>query len=173
MGFIEMRVYIGLGSNLDDPKRQVRYALQVLTGLPGSTLCRYSSLYRSPPMGPQDQPDYINAVAELETGLSAAELLSLLQAIENQQGRVRGAARWGPRTLDLDILIYGQAQIKAPELTVPHPGIAERPFVLYPLAEIAPDLEIPGCGALQELLDRCPPRGLERLAPEGLIERHD
>jgi 2-amino-4-hydroxy-6-hydroxymethyldihydropteridine diphosphokinase len=173
MGFIEMRVYIGLGSNLDDPKRQVRKALQVLTSLPGSTLCRYSSLYRSPPMGPQDQPDYINAVAELETGLSAAELLSLLQAIENQQGRVRGAVRWGPRTLDLDILIYGQAQIKAPELTVPHPGIAERPFVLYPLAEITPDLEIPGRGALQELLDRCPPRGLERLAPEGLIERHD
>ena len=173
MGFIEMRVYIGLGSNLDDPKRQVRKALQALTGLPGSTLCRYSSLYRSPPMGPQDQPDYINAVAELETGLSAAELLSLLQAIENQQGRVRGAARWGPRTLDLDILIYGQAQIKAPKLTVPHPGIAERPFVLYPLAEIAPDLEIPGCGALQELLDRCPPKGLKRLAPEGLIERHD
>ncbi|HZC00777.1 MAG TPA: 2-amino-4-hydroxy-6-hydroxymethyldihydropteridine diphosphokinase, partial [Gammaproteobacteria bacterium] len=100
-------------------------------------------------------------------------LLSLLQAIENQQGRVRGATRWGPRTLDLDILIYGQAQIKAPELTVPHPGIAERPFVLYPLAEIAPDLKIPGCGALQELLDRCPPKGLERLAPEGLIERHD
>ncbi len=173
MGFIEMRVYIGLGSNLDDPKRQVRKALHALTSLPGSTLCRYSSLYRSPPMGPQDQPDYINAVAELETSLSAAELLSLLQAIENQQGRVRGAVRWGPRTLDLDILIYGQAQIKAPELTVPHPGIAERPFVLYPLAEIAPDLEIPGRGALQELLDRCPPRGLERLAPEGLIERHD
>jgi 2-amino-4-hydroxy-6-hydroxymethyldihydropteridine diphosphokinase len=147
--------------------------LQVLMGLPGSTLCRYSSLYRSPPMGPQDQPDYINAVAELETGLSAAELLSLLQAIEDQQGRVRGAARWGPRTLDLDILIYGQAQIKAPKLTVPHPGIAERPFVLYPLAEIAPDLEIPGCGALQKLLDRCPPKGLERLAPEGLIEHHD
>lgn len=168
-----MRVYIGLGSNLDDPKQQVRKALHALTGLPGSILCRYSSLYRSPPMGPQDQPDYINAVAELETGLSAAELLSLLQAIENQQGRVRGATRWGPRTLDLDILIYGQAQIKAPELTVPHPGIAERPFVLYPLAEIAPDLEIPGCGALQGLLDRCPPKGLERLAPEGLIERHD
>ena len=168
-----MRVYIGLGSNLDDPKRQVWKALQALAGLPGSTLCRYSSLYRSPPMGPQDQPDYINAVAELETGLSAAELLSLLQAIENQQGRVRGAVRWGPRTLDLDILIYGQAQIKAPELTVPHPGIAERPFVLYPLAEIAPDLKIPGCGALQGLLDRCPPKGLERLAPEGLIERHD
>src|ERR671915_583470 len=110
MGFIEMRVYIGLGSNLGDPKRQGRGALQALAGLPGSTLCRYSSLYRSPPMGPQDQPDYINAVAELETGLSAAELLSLLQAIENQQGRVRGAGRWGTRAPDLDILIYGAAQ---------------------------------------------------------------
>lgn len=119
-------------------------------------------------MGPQDQPDYINAVAELETMLPALRLLALLQEIENRQGRLRGPVRWGPRTLDLDLLIYGQERIVDPTLTVPHPGIAGRAFVLYPLAEIAPGLHIPGLGPLQGFLSRCPPAGLERLDHGGL-----
>jgi 2-amino-4-hydroxy-6-hydroxymethyldihydropteridine diphosphokinase len=117
-------------------------------------------------MGPPDQPDYINAVAELETRWPAPALLALLQDIENQQGRTRGRVQWGPRTLDLDLLIYGQARIEEAHLTVPHPGIALRPFVLYPLAEIAPSLTIPGLGALEDLLRRCPPQGLKRLTQE-------
>ncbi len=161
-----IRAYIGIGSNINDPERQVKRALEALAALPRSRLRKHSDLYRSCPMGPQDQPDYINAVAELETRLPALELLDFLQDIENQQGRVRGAVRWGPRTLDLDLLIYGQARIEEAGLTVPHPGIAERAFVLYPLSEIAPDLAIPGLGALQELLRRCPPEGLERLTHE-------
>jgi 2-amino-4-hydroxy-6-hydroxymethyldihydropteridine diphosphokinase len=161
------RTYVGIGSNLDDPEQQVRRALKALATLPDTTLLRYSSLYRSLPMGPQDQPDYINAVAELETTLPALRLLGLLQAIETQQGRVRGPVKWGPRTLDLDLLVYGRAQIAKATLTVPHPGIAERVFVLYPLAEIAPGLDIPGLGPLQELLSHCPPEGLERLGHES------
>lgn len=158
--------YIGLGSNLNDPERQVRRAFKALAALPRSTLRKHSSLYHSRPMGPEDQPDYINAVAELETSWSAPALLSLLQDIENRQGRVRGPVRWGPRTLDLDLLIYGQERIEEADLTVPHPGIAHRAFVLYPLSEIAPDLTVPGLGALQDLLSRCPSAGLERLAEE-------
>lgn len=160
--------FIGLGSNLDDPLRQVRTALAELAELPSSRVSAVSSLYRSVPLQgpgvPQDQPDYINAVARLESALTAEALLDALQAIEARHGRVRGSAHWGPRTLDLDILLYGDLRIDTPRLRVPHPGLAERNFVLQPLAEIAPDLDIPGQGPLRELLARCPRTELERLA---------
>jgi len=155
--------YIGLGSNLDDPKHHIRGAMEALARLPNTTLIRPSSLYRSAPMGPQDQPEYVNAVAALQTSLSPWELMAALQAIERQHGRVRGAVKWGPRTLDLDLLLYGDMKIHETALTVPHPGLPERPFVLYPLAEIAPGLEIPGKGSLEALLQSCPLHGLARL----------
>lgn len=162
-----MTAFIGLGSNLNDPRRQVECALRELTGLPDSTLAAHSSLYRSAPMGPPGQPDYINAVARLETRLKPEALLDALQAIEARHGRVRAGERWGPRTLDMDILLYGDARIDSPRLQVPHRGIAERNFVLQPLAEIAPDLDIPGLGPLRDLLAHCPAAVLERLAERG------
>lgn len=163
-------VFVGLGSNLDDPAVQVRAALDALADLPASRLSAVSSLYRSAPMQgagvPPDQPAYINAVARLETEQSAEALLDALQAIEARQGRVRSGVRWGPRTLDLDILLYGDQRIDTPRLQVPHPGLADRNFVLHPLVEIAPDLDIPGLGPLRELLARCPQTGLERLTED-------
>ena len=157
-----MKVYIGLGSNLANPETQVLSAQQDLAKLPLTQHIAMSSLYKSPPMGPKDQPDYINAVVALETSLSPNDLLSRLQEIEQQHGRVR-QRHWGERTLDLDILLYGDEQINEPHLHVPHKGIAERPFVLYPLAEIAPNLLIPKFGHITELLASCPKDGLERL----------
>ena len=158
----EVLTYIGLGSNLDNPESQVKTAIEALAGLSQIRLQDHSSLYRSAPMGPQDQPDYVNAVAKLSTGLEPEALLDKLQGIERAQGRVR-AQRWGPRTLDLDILLYGQRVLATERLKIPHPGIAERSFVLYPLAEINGQLEIPGLGRVQSLLEQCPDAGLSRL----------
>ena len=157
-----MRAYIGLGSNLADPVDQVKTAIGNLQSLPDSQLIAWSSLYASPPMGPQDQPDYINAVAEIETALSAHKLLDALQAIEQQQGRIR-KRHWGERTLDLDVLLYGQNEIDDERLHIPHPGISLRAFVLYPLAEIAPNLMIPKAGKIEQLLQHCPRDGLRKL----------
>jgi 2-amino-4-hydroxy-6-hydroxymethyldihydropteridine diphosphokinase len=158
-----VRAYLGLGSNLDHPLRQLRQALRELDGLARVRLVRVSSLYRSTPMGPAGQPDYLNAVAALDTSLDAEALLVLLQGIEEFHHRVRGE-RWGPRTLDLDLLLYGNEGIETEHLRVPHAGLHERNFVLYPLAEIAPpDLEVPGLGSLKELLARTPDTGLLRL----------
>lgn len=141
-----MTAFIGVGSNLDDPVRQVQTALAELAQLPHSELRARSALYSTPPMGPPDQPDYINAVAELATSLPPHHLLAELQQIEDAHQRVR-RDHWGPRTLDLDLLIYGTEIIDDDRLRVPHPGLAERAFVVIPLAEIAPDLEIPGLTA--------------------------
>jgi 2-amino-4-hydroxy-6-hydroxymethyldihydropteridine diphosphokinase len=154
--------YIGLGSNLHDPVEQLGRARVELAQLPDTELRGYSSLYQSPPMGGMDQPDYINAVAGLETALNPDELLENLQAIEAAHGRVRGE-RWGARTLDLDLLLYGPTIIDMPGLKVPHPGAHERAFVLYPLYEIATDLEIPGRGRITELLKNCPSDGLRKI----------
>jgi len=159
----EVVAWIGLGSNLDDPARQVNTALAALDRLPQSRLLACSGLYRSAPMGPQDQPDYMNAVAGLETALPAGALLEALQAIEQAHARVRGE-HWGPRTLDLDILLYGDDVIDSPQLSVPHPGLAQRNFVLAPLAEIAPQLSVPGLGSVQVLRDALDNAGLERVA---------
>ncbi len=163
-GCTEAFVYIGLGSNLAAPVKQIEAARLAIAQLERVNEVAFSSLYGSPPMGPQDQPDYINAVMAIRTVLSALDLLRRLQVIENQQGRIRNE-RWGARTLDLDILLYGEQQIHSAELIVPHVGIAERAFVLYPLQEIAGDhLLIPGKGLLKDLLACCPLAGLQRLA---------
>lgn len=144
--------YVGIGSNLDDPVRQVRTACEAFEKLPDSGFVACSGLYRSAPMGPPDQPDFINAVGAFLTRLGPRELLLALRAIEDQRGRQRDHAQWGPRTLDLDLLVLGGLVVDEPDLCVPHPGIAERNFVLLPLAEIAPHLVVPGLGSVQRLL---------------------
>ena len=143
--------YIGLGSNLDNPAEQITVAMDELSVLPETSLVRCSSLYRSAPLGPQDQPDFINAVVKLQTGLTADKLLEQLQQIEKTHGRIR-TVHWGPRTLDLDLLLFGNMRIKTENLTVPHPHIAERGFVLSPLLEIDPAIDIPGRGSASDLL---------------------
>ncbi len=158
-----LRAYIGLGSNLDDPVRQVTTALQELDAVADTRCVARSGLYKSMPMGPADQPDYINAAAAVDTRLSPEQLLEALQAIEHSHGRVRDHEKWGPRTLDLDILLYENKELATEYLIIPHPGLHERNFVLYPLAELAPDIEIPGYGPLSVLLSRCGREGLERL----------
>ncbi|MCF8003984.1 MAG: 2-amino-4-hydroxy-6-hydroxymethyldihydropteridine diphosphokinase [Chromatiaceae bacterium] len=146
-------VYLGLGANLSDPRRQVEQALLQLQTLPRSEVTAVSSLYRTLPVGPADQPDFINAVVQLDTQLEPLVLLAALQQIECQHGRIRNGQRWGPRTLDLDILLIGEQVLALPQLCVPHPQMHCRAFVLGPLAEIAPPgLEIPGQGRLDDLL---------------------
>ncbi|MCB1776824.1 MAG: 2-amino-4-hydroxy-6-hydroxymethyldihydropteridine diphosphokinase [Candidatus Competibacteraceae bacterium] len=155
--------YIGIGSNLHDPASQVRRAFQALATLPASRLTARSPWYRTAPVGgPINQPDYLNAVAALETTLTPDALLAALQAVENAQGRVR-AERWGPRTLDLDLLLYGSIIRADPQLALPHPRLHQRAFVLYPLHDIAPDLTIPGQGKLTTLLGNCPFQDIVRL----------
>lgn len=140
--------YIGLGSNLEDPTLQLEKAVIGLERLPRSRLLEVSGFYRSAAMGPANQPDYLNAAAALQTELSPLSLLDQLQAIEAAQGRVRGE-RWGARTLDLDLLLYGDQTFQHPRLQVPHPGLTLRPFVLIPLAELVGEaLPIPGKGRL-------------------------
>ena len=158
-----VRAYVGLGSNLNDPRSQLRSALAALDAIPATCCVAFSSLYRSKPLGTVPQPDYLNAVAAVDTRLSAAELLKELHLIEELHGRVRGAERWVPRTLDLDLLLYGDTQVEGEVLTVPHPGLPDRNFVLYPLHEIAPQLHIPGAGSLQALLERCSSLGLQAM----------
>jgi 2-amino-4-hydroxy-6-hydroxymethyldihydropteridine diphosphokinase len=156
-------VYIGLGSNLETPVDQINLARSAINHLQNVRESAFSSLYRSAPMGPIDQPDYINAVMAIYTSLGPLDLLRKLQQIESQHGRVRKDQRWGARTLDLDILLYGNQQIDCQDLKLPHYGMAERAFVLYPLYEIAPELDIPGVGKLADLLTKVPPDGLEKL----------
>jgi len=155
-------IFIGLGSNLSDPVQQVLTAIESLKKIAETSFVRQSSLYASPPMGPQDQPDYINAVVELESDLSAYNLLDQLQAIEQKQGRIR-LRHWGERTLDLDIIVYGEQQIDDDRLHIPHKGLADRSFVLYPLIEIAPALIIPKFGNISNLVRSCPRAGLNRI----------
>lgn len=158
--------FVGIGANLGDPVDQVRSACRALgEDLPETRLLRCSRLYRNPPMGPQDQPDYVNAVVWLQCGLSAFALLQGLQAIEQRMGRVRNGDRWGPRLIDLDLLVFGDQVINEPGLHVPHPGLPERDFVLFPLCEIAPDLLIPQYGSVLAL---CAGRETSSLVPIAL-----
>lgn len=160
--------YIGLGSNLGDSRQILGQAMAEIGALDAVELIARSSLYRSRPLGPQDQPDFLNAVVGVLTTRAPADLLAALRAIEERHGRRRTGERWGPRTLDLDLLVFGRRVIDEPGLTVPHPRIAERNFVLLPLAEIAPHLEVPGLasvGSLAAALDRNDPE-IERLEPE-------
>ena len=158
------RCFVALGSNQGDPRAQVTRAFDELQALPQSSLAGRSSLYRSAPLGPQDQPAFINAVAMLDTRLEPEALLDALQAIEQRAGRVRNAERWGPRVLDLDLLLYADRRVDTPRLQVPHYHMHARSFVLYPLAELAADLILPDGTPLQQLLLGCPPTGLERLS---------
>lgn len=153
-------VYIGLGSNLENPVRQIITATQSLSQIPETALLQASSFYISPPMGPTDQPDFINRVVGLETALAAEPLLDCLQEIERKQFRIR-TRHWGPRTIDLDILLYGDQIITSNRLTVPHAGLKDRAFFLYPLAEIAPNLILPGGVYLEELKTACLPCGIQ------------
>ena len=155
-------VYIGLGSNLENPEQQVRQALIEIGDLPETRLAASSGLYRSAPVGPGPQDDYINAVALVQTHLDPQDLLAKLQALETHHGRER-TLRWGPRTLDLDILLYGEYRISSPALEVPHPRLAERNFVLFPLSEVAPSLILPDGTRLAELLANVPSRGIVRV----------
>lgn len=144
---------VALGSNLDDPRAQVRRGFEALAALPQSRLLARSRLYRTPPWGITEQPDFINAAARLETSLPPRALLDALRAIETRAGRVRGV-RNGPRILDLDLLLYGDRIVDDPDLVVPHPRLHERAFVLLPLADVAPGLDVPGYGRVRDLLAR-------------------
>ncbi|MDA3131790.1 2-amino-4-hydroxy-6-hydroxymethyldihydropteridine diphosphokinase [Atlantibacter subterraneus] len=156
------RVYLAIGSNLASPLEQVNAALAALAEIPESQLVAVSDFYRTPPLGPQDQPDYLNAAVALETALAPEALLDHTQRIELQQGRERKAHRWGPRTLDLDIMLFGEMQIDTPRLTVPHYDMKNRAFMLLPLAQIAPDLRFPDGDKLSDLLANLDPSGISR-----------
>lgn len=162
--------YIALGSNQGGPEIQLRKAVIALSMLPLTRLDKVSSVYRSAAVGPGTQPDYFNAVARLQTELSAIALLDALQEIEREQGRIR-SVRWGPRTLDLDLLLYADETTTSPRLTVPHPRMQQRHFVLYPLREISSgDLVLPDGTRLRSLLEQCPEHGLVKAQytlPEG------
>jgi 2-amino-4-hydroxy-6-hydroxymethyldihydropteridine diphosphokinase len=156
------RAFVALGSNLDDPPAQLRRAVKALGSVPLTRLLRVSSVWRSAPVGPAGQPDYLNAAVLLETALTAHELFDALQAIEDRQGRVR-AERWGPRTLDLDLLLFGNVRIDDQRLTVPHPRMRERDWVLYPLREISDTtLVMPGGADIATLLAACQDNHLVR-----------
>jgi 2-amino-4-hydroxy-6-hydroxymethyldihydropteridine diphosphokinase len=145
--------HIGLGSNLEDPASQVERTFAELAALPGTRLARRSRLYRTPPWGLPGQPDFINAVAEVDTTLAPRDLLDQLLAIELRRGRRRDGDRWGPRVIDLDVLLYGNLRLREPGIEVPHPRLHERAFVLVPLAELDRTLDVPGQGSVGALAD--------------------
>jgi 2-amino-4-hydroxy-6-hydroxymethyldihydropteridine diphosphokinase len=156
-------VFVGIGSNLDEPVKQVEEALLELDRLPHTRMVKRSSLYRTAPVGHADQPDFINAVAQLETGLSADRLLSELQEVEASHGRTRSFPN-APRTLDLDLLLFEQFELKTDRLTVPHARMHERAFVLKPLLEVFEQASIPGKGAAKDLLRECREQVVEKIA---------
>jgi 2-amino-4-hydroxy-6-hydroxymethyldihydropteridine diphosphokinase len=155
--------YVGIGSNLDDPAQQVQRALQALAGLERTRLMAQSSLYGSRPWGMPDQPDFVNAVAALLTRQTVEEFFAQLRSLEQQLGRAPPTVRWGPRRIDLDLLVFDQLQLDSPELQLPHPGVVSRNFVLYPLSEVAPDLALPGGARVSELRARVDATGIWRL----------
>jgi 2-amino-4-hydroxy-6-hydroxymethyldihydropteridine diphosphokinase len=155
--------YIGIGSNLSDPRAQVLTALERIAAIEGLRLVSRSKLYGSPPLGPTDQPDYVNAVAGVLTLLAPGALLAELHGVERAAGRPEKRERWGPRVLDLDLLVYGRERSSEAGLTLPHPGIVERSFVLYPLADVAPDLDVPGMGRVADLKRRVSARAIRVL----------
>lgn len=162
--------YLGLGSNLSDPKAQIESALNCIHRHSQISLQACSHLYCSQPMGPQDQPEYLNAVCKITSSLSPIELLDALQEIESKHGRTRSGDRWGPRTLDLDILLYNNIDINEERLTIPHIGMAEREFVLVPLFEIAPDMIMQDGLPLAAWIAKCSLSGLKRLESDMTID---
>jgi 2-amino-4-hydroxy-6-hydroxymethyldihydropteridine diphosphokinase len=159
--------YVGIGSNLEDPAGQVRRALAALAALPATRLVRASSLYRSEPLGITPQPQYVNAVAALLTQQELPVFFEGLRALERQLGRQPPRQRWGPRIIDLDLLMFSQLSHASADLTLPHPGIVQRNFVLYPLREVAPELHVPGSGRVAWLADRADRSGIWRLNDEA------
>lgn len=155
--------WIGLGSNLDSPVAQLSAAVRGLAQLPESRLIRVSGFYQTPPWGERDQPTFMNAVVELETGLSAPQMLAGLLAMERCAGRQRDGRRWGPRRIDLDLLLLGQ-EIHDGDPVVPHPRLHERAFVLVPLAELDPEIDVPGQGLVKDLLNTVSLEGIERVS---------
>jgi len=164
------KVFVGLGSNLGDSITQLQQAMTRLRHLPGCQWRQRSSFYTSAPVGNLNQPDFVNAVCELSTSLSAPALMQALLKIEADLGRVRDGTVAGPRTLDLDLLLYGQMQLSLTEVVVPHPRMPERAFVLYPLLEIAPEIEIPGRGRAADFLSGCQGQVIERLPEPVLVD---
>lgn len=160
---MSQRAFVALGSNLQDPRQQILRAMSELGTLPGTSVVAQSSLYRTAPLGYDNQPDFINAVAEIATSLAAPELMRQLLALENSHGRERPFPN-APRVLDLDLLLYEELQLNTQELTLPHPRLHQRGFVLLPLAEIAPQLLIPGIGKVADLAQQVLDQGVERLA---------
>ena len=154
--------YVGLGANIGEPRRQLQNALRELGALPKTRVTAASGFYRGAPVGYLDQPEFLNAVAELDTALAPGPLLEGLQEIENRHGRERSFAN-APRTLDLDLLLHGDSIVATPRLTLPHPRMHERAFVLKPLAEIAPDITIPGMGKARDRLAACKDQRVERI----------
>jgi 2-amino-4-hydroxy-6-hydroxymethyldihydropteridine diphosphokinase len=159
--------YVALGSNLSDPRRQVEGAFQALADLADARLVARSSLWRSQPLGPQDQPEFVNAAAGLVTTLAPQDFLASLKALERKLGKTDPAMRWGPRVIDLDLLVFADLRVDDPGLTLPHPGLPQRNFVLYPLSEIAAELWVPGLARVCRLCERVSPAGIERLAARG------
>ena len=159
----KVRAYLALGANLGDPLANVTGAISALGRAPGITLKQRSPLYRTPPLGPPGQPAYINAVIEVHTDLEPEALLDACQDVERAYGRVRGGARWGPRTLDVDVLLYGDRTISSERLHVPHPEMVRRAFVMVPLAALATEVEVPGHGSARDLATALADTGLERL----------
>ena len=158
-----IRAYIGIGSNLNDPVARILEAVEEMEMIPDTLLVKRSSLYRGSPMGPADQPDYVNAVVSLDTLLSPVDLHQAMIDIEDMLGRDRTADKWGPRIIDLDLLLYGTNSINTDTLTVPHPGMHERDFVIVPLEEIAGNLKIPGRGQIYSLINKCENHSLKKL----------
>ena len=154
--------YVGLGANIGDPGQQIETAIEELKKLPDTRVIAVSSVYRSAPMGYLHQPDFMNAVAELDTELPPGRLLGMLRQLEARHGRERPFAN-APRTLDLDLLLYGDRTLDTPQLTLPHPRMHERAFVLAPLAEIAPEAAVPGRGKVRDLLMACTNQKIERM----------
>ena len=165
---MSITAYIGLGANLNDPAAQITHAFDELVRIAGTRLVARSSLYASAPVGYLDQPDFINAVAQLETTLAPRALLAALLEIEQRHGRERGF-RNAPRTLDLDLLLYGAAHFHEDHLSLPHPRLTERAFVLLPLTEIAPDLVIPAKGRASDWLASCADQNVSRLTPQTAV----
>jgi 2-amino-4-hydroxy-6-hydroxymethyldihydropteridine diphosphokinase len=160
--------YVALGSNLDQPLIQIERAFAALAKLPRSRLIARSRLYKTQPLGPQDQPEFINAAAGLLTMLAPRELLVELKRLERELGRAEPVVRWGPRVIDLDLLVYADARISEDDLTVPHRGLPDRNFVLYPLRDLAPELLVPGHGRVSQLAARVGGAGLALLTDPGV-----
>lgn len=170
MNAIWTPAYVGIGSNLDDPQRQVAEAFDALASIDATRVIARSRSYLTAPLGPQDQPEFANACAGLLTQLSARELLAALKLIELQRGRQAPIVRWGPRRIDFDILVYGNERSDDPILTLPHPGVPVRNFVLYPLLDVAPDLDVPGHGRVRDLAGKVSSGGISLIDKESSLK---